>query len=132
MKTNIIRAILVFSSMLTLQICIAQTIVVEESFDSNELGWTENSKPELGECIIMDGEFKFDSKLNSCFFSQKSNRPSLLTSETVLPIDPTHGFEISADISFDHVRSFLGLSMDNINVTSGFLLEYDDDYNFRE
>jgi hypothetical protein len=108
----------------------SQNVVVEETFDNNELGWTENSKPDLGECIIMDGEFKFDSKINSCFIGQLSKRPSLLTSEAEMPIDPNLGFEISADISFDHVRSFLGIPMDNLNMTSGFLLEYDDDFNF--
>lgn len=108
----------------------AQTVIVEETFDNNELGWTENTKPDLGECVIIDGQFKFDSKLNSNFFDAKSDRPTLLTSEATMPIDPNNGFEISADMMFDHVGSFLGLSLDNINQTCGFLLEYDDDYNF--
>lgn len=108
----------------------AQNIVIEDNFDGNELGWTENTKPDLGECIIIDGAFKFDSKVSSNFFDAKSNNPSLLISEGVMPIDPIQGFSISVDMEFDHIGSFLGLSLDNLNLTSGILLEYDDDYNF--
>lgn len=108
----------------------AQNVIVEETFDSNELGWTENTKPDYGECIIIDGQFKFDSKASSKFFDAQTRRPALLTSEAVLPINPNQGFEISTDISFDHISAFLGLALDNLNMTSGFLLEYDDDYNF--
>lgn len=116
--------------MALIQPAMGQTVIAEESFDSNELGWTEDTKPDLGECVIMDGQFKFDSKITSKFYDAKSNRPTLLLSETDMPLDPAHGFEISTDIIFDHVGSMLGISLDNLNYTSGFLLEYDDDYNF--
>lgn len=121
--TAIIIAIHAFPS-------IAETVVVEDNFDGNELSWTENTKPDLGECIIIDGTFKFDSKFSSKFFDAKSNEPTLLLSEGIMPIDPAQGFSVSVDMEFDHVRSFLGLSFDNLNITSGILLEYDDDYNF--
>lgn len=54
------------------------------------------------------------------------NHTVRLTSEAVMPIDPNIGFEISTDMTFKHVEPFF----DNLNITSGFLLEYDDDYNF--
>lgn len=106
----------------------AETVVVEENFDSNEMGWTENSKPENGECIITEGQFKFDSK-KSYFYTTNSVTPSLLISEGVMPIDPAQGFTVSVDIEFKHAGTFLG-TFDFLNLTSGILLEYDDDYNF--
>ena len=108
---------------------LAQNIVVEDTFDGNELSWTENGKPGLGENIIIDGKFKFDSK-NSYFLNNVSRTPNLLLSEGVMPIDPAQGFSVSVDMEFDHIGTFLGIPMDNINVTSGILLEYDDDLNF--
>lgn len=108
----------------------AENIIIEDTFDGNELSWTENTKPDLGECIIMEGAFQFNSKASSNFFTQNSSTPSLLSSEGVLPVDPAQGFTVSVDMEFDHIGSFLGLSLDNLNLTSGILLEYDDDYNF--
>lgn len=130
MKEKIIYLLAILIASVIAPTVMAQTVVVEENFENNELGWTENTKPDLGECVINEGEFKFDSKLSSRFFDVKSNQPTLLTSEAVMPIDPNQGFEISTDMTFDHIGSFFGMSLDNINLTSGFLLEYDDDYNF--
>lgn len=130
MKAKIIYLLAILIASVITPPVMAQTVVVEENFENNELGWTENSKPNLGECVIMEGEFKFDSKATSHFYDLKSNRPALLTSEAVMPIDPNQGFEISTDMTFDHVVSLFGGTADLLNLTSGFLLEYDDDYNF--
>lgn len=133
MKTNTIYIIAILIALATAPKGIAQTVVVEENFDGNELGWTENTKPDLGECIIMEGELKFEPKITSRFFTYYGNRedtnhPSLLTSEAVMPINPSQGFELSTDMTFDRLNASFGGS--SINNTSGFLLEYDDDYNF--
>lgn len=130
MKTYLVHLLATLVALSIAPSGLAQTAIIEETFENNELGWTENTKPDLGECIIMEGEFQFDSKNSSHFYDVKSNQPTLLTSEAVMPIDPNQGFEISTDIKFDHVGSSLGVSLDNLNLTSGFLLEYDDDYNF--
>lgn len=124
MKTKFIYQLATFIALVIAPSGLAQTVVIEENFDNNELGWTENTKPDLGECVIMEGEFKFDSKI-SYFIDDKSNSPMLLTSEADMPIDPNQGFEISTDMTFNHINL-----LNSINVTSGFLLEYDDDYNF--
>ena len=107
----------------------AQSLIVEDTFDGNELSWTENTKPDLGECIIIDGALKFNSKLSSHFFDQKTNVPQLLLSEGVMPVDPAQGFIVSVDIEFNHMGGLFG-TIDMLNYTSGILLEYDDDYNF--
>lgn len=107
----------------------AQNIVVEETFDSNELGWAENVKPSAGEAIIVDGEFKF-APTNSYFSSQNTTTPNLLYSDGVMPIDPLQGFEISVDMTMERLR-ILGASLDGwANVSCGLLLEFDDEYNF--
>ena len=122
-----ILTLVIFSSCISS--LLAQNVVLEDNFDGNEFSWTENGKPDLGENIIMEGEFKFDSKASSQFFSQDSKIPTLLLSEGVLPIDPAQGFSISVDMAFDHIR-FFGPNLYLLNLTSGFLLEYDDEYNF--
>lgn len=132
MKTKLICLLAILFAIVISPSVMAQTVIVEENFENNELGWTENTKPDLGECVIMDGEFKFDSKQSSCFFNNISKYPTLLTSEAVMPIDPNPGFEISTDMTFKHVGSSFGIAVNvnSLNLTSGFLLEFDDEYNF--
>lgn len=108
----------------------AQNVVIEETFDGNELNWTENARIKTGECVIMDGKFMFDSK-NSYFITNNGNgsfRPQLLLAEGEIPVDPVGGFEISFDISFP--PTVLYSLNSGLNHTSGILLSYDDDYNY--
>lgn len=111
----------------------AENTVVVDNFDNNELGWTENSRPELGECVIMEGAFKFDGKAASGFYDYQRGiftPDQVLLSEGVMPIDPNLGFTVSVDIRFDHLAKLFGGTWGGINLTSGFLLEYEDDLNY--
>ena len=110
----------------------AQNVVIEETFDGNELNWTENARIKAGECVIMEGQFMFDSK-NSYFITNNGSgsfRPQLLLAEGEIPVDPVGGLEISFDISFPHNASGLYTLYNGLNYTSGILLGYDDDYNY--
>lgn len=107
----------------------AQKVVIEETFDGNELNWTENARIKAGECVIMDGHFMFDSKNSYFIINNGSFRPQLLLAEGEIPVDPVGGFEISFDISFPH-NSFGLYTLTGLNYTSGILLNYDDDYNY--
>lgn len=107
----------------------SQQVVIEEVFDNNNLEWRENVNPENGESVIMDGEFKFDSKNSSTFYSDKTKTPSLLYADGIMPINPMSGFEISFDMKFDHIIGPL-YKLNGPNLSSGVLLEFDDEYNF--
>lgn len=126
---NFYRLLSIISFLLFVNSLFARNIVIEDTFDGNELSWTENGKPDLGENIIIDGIFKFDSTNQSAFFTKTSNTPNLLLSEGVMPIDPLQGFSIAVDMEFEHKSEFVNFNND-ANHTSGILLEYDDDYNF--
>lgn len=110
----------------------AQNIVVEETFDSNELGWAENLKPDAGETIITEGEFRFEPKKGFIKIIPVSNGKSqttILYSDAVMPIDPAQGFEISVDMKFNSGSKFFG-ALEAFNSACGLLLDFEDEYNF--
>lgn len=132
MKRKILLFVLGFIG-LNVQISTAQTTIIEETFDDNAMGWSENSRIAAGECIIMEGKFMFDSKESYFLDSHDNFYPHLLISEGEMPIDPLKGFELSFDICFKHVGPLYKgniLISNGLNYTSGVLLDYDDDYNY--
>lgn len=125
---NIVFILMFFSASLCAS---AQTI--EDEFDSNLLGWTENANPERGESIIMEGVFKFVPNTKRTTFgsiptfvnAQGLFEPNVLFADIVSPLDMTQNFTLSVDMQFQKMAY-----VSYINSISGVMLDFEDELNF--